>query len=155
MKKTIIYLLLLSAIFSACEKDDFCIQNPVTSKLIIRFFDATNRETPKRVQNLYVYSEVNSDTIARYNNVTIDSIAIPLNPNALETVYNFSKNGVVNQFSVKYDIEEEYVSRSCGFKVIFNNVEFTSPNNTWFIDFTPDTALNLDDQTAAHVQVFH
>lgn len=155
MKKTIIYLLLLSAIFSACEKDDFCIQNPVTSKLIIRFFDATNRETPKRVQNLYVYSEVNSDTIARYNNVTIDSIAIPLNPNALETVYNLSKNGVVNQFSVKYDIEEEYVSRSCGFKVIFNNVEFTSPNNTWFIDFTPDTALNLDDQTAAHVQVFH
>lgn len=155
MKKTILILLLFVALFSACEKDDFCTENPVTPRLIIRFYDDTNRETPKRVQNLVINSEANSDTIARYNSVSTDSIVIPLNPNALETVYNFSKDGVVNQFSINYDIQEEYVSRSCGYKIVYTNLEFTSPTNTWFTDFTPTTLLNLDDQTTAHVQIFH
>lgn len=155
MKQTILILLVSVALFSACEKDDFCTQNPVTPRLIIRFYDDTNRETTKRVQNLVINSEVNSDTIARYNGVSTDSIVIPLNPNAFETVYNFSKDGVVNQFSINYDIQEEYVSRSCGYKIVYTNLEFSSPTNTWFTDFTPKTLLNLNDQTTAHVQVFH
>lgn len=155
MKKIILLLVLFVAILSACEKDDFCTQNPVTSKLIIRFYDDTNRETPKRVQGLYISSEINTDTIARYNNVSLDSIAIPLNPNALETTFNFSKNGVVNQFSITYNIQEEYVSRSCGYKIVYSNLEFNSPTDTWIVDFTPDTILNLDDQTTAHVQIYH
>ncbi|MEN8965520.1 MAG: DUF6452 family protein [Polaribacter sp.] len=155
MKQTILILLVSVALFSACEKDDFCTQNPVTPRLIIRFYDDTNRETTKRVQNLVINSEANSDTIARYNGVSTDSIVIPLNPNALETVYNFSKDGVVNQFSINYDIQEEYVSRSCGYKIVYTNLEFSSPTNTWFTDFTPKTLLNLNDQTTAHVQVFH
>lgn len=155
MKQTILILLVSVALFSACEKDDFCTQNPVTPRLIIRFYDDTNRETTKRVQNLVINSEANSDTIARYNGVSTDSIVIPLNPNALETIYNFSKDGVVNQFSIKYDIQEEYVSRSCGYKIVYTNLEFSSPTNTWFTDFTPKTLLNLNDQTTAHVQVFH
>ena len=155
MKQRILILLVSVALFSACEKDDFCTQNPVTPRLIIRFYDDTNRETTKRVQNLVINSEVNSDTIARYNGVSTDSIVIPLNPNAFETVYNFSKDGVVNQFSINYDIQEEYVSRSCGYKIVYKNLEFSSPTNTWFTDFTPKTLLNLNDQTTAHVQVFH
>lgn len=155
MKQTILILLVSVALFSACEKDDFCTQNPVTPRLIIRFYDDTNRETTKRVQNLVINSEANSDTIARYNGVSTDSIVIPLNPNAFETVYNFSKDGVVNQFSINYDIQEEYVSRSCGYKIVYTNLEFSSPTNTWFTDFTPKTLLNLNDQTTAHVQVFH
>jgi hypothetical protein len=155
VKQTILILLVSVALFSACEKDDFCTQNPVTPRLIIRFYDDTNRETTKRVQNLVINSEANSDTIARYNGVSTDSIVIPLNPNALETVYNFSKDGVVNQFSINYDIQEEYVSRSCGYKIVYTNLEFSSPTNTWFTDFTPKTLLNLNDQTTAHVQVFH
>ena len=155
MKQTILILLVSVALFSACEKDDFCTQNPVTPRLIIRFYDDTNRETTKRVQNLVINSEANSDTIARYNGVSTDSIVIPLNPNALQTIYNFSKDGVVNQFSINYDIQEEYVSRSCGYKIVYTNLEFSSPTNTWFTDFTPKTLLNLNDQTTAHVQVFH
>ncbi len=143
------------AILSACEKDDFCTQNPVTSRLIIRFYDDTNRETPKRVQNLIINSEANSEPIDRYNNISTDSIVIPLNPNALETVYNFSKDGVINQFSITYDIQEEYVSRSCGYKIVYSNLEFSSPINTWFTGFTPTTTLNIDDQNTAHVQIFH
>jgi len=39
--------------------------------------------------------------------------------------------------------------------VIFNNLEFSSNTNSWITDFTPTTIINLDDQSAAHVQIFH
>ncbi|MFT6698855.1 MAG: hypothetical protein ACJAVD_000340, partial [Porticoccaceae bacterium] len=48
----------------------------------------------------------------------------------------------------------EYVSRSCGYKIIFNEVTFTS-DNTWITDFTPETLTTIDNQNEAHVQIFH
>ena len=155
MKTITLLLLFFLIVLSACEKDDFCIQNPVTSKLIIRFYDDTNRETKKRVQGLSIFSDINSDTIPRYKIVNTDSIAIPLNSNALETVYNFSKGNIINKFTIKYDIEEVYISRSCGYKVVFKNVEFSPASGSWITDFTPTTIINLDDQSKAHVQIFH
>lgn len=151
MRKIILLLFLLLVIISACEKDDFCIQNPVTPNLILRFYDNTNRETLKTVDNFYVWAE-GKDSI--FVNASLDSLYIPLNSAATETVYNFSKDNIVNQFTVKYITEEEYVSRSCGFKVIFNDVEFSS-DNTWVLDFTPTTLTTIDNQNEAHVQIFH
>ncbi|MDX6745861.1 DUF6452 family protein [Polaribacter sp. PL03] len=162
MKKIILLLLISVAIFSACEKDDFCTQNPVTSKLIITFYDETNRETSKNVQFLSVWSGT-KDTIAQYTSVTLDSIAIPLNSLTSETVYTLKKNATggakidneIATFTIKYNTTEEYVSRSCGFKVLFNNVEFSSSASSWITDFTPTTITNLNNQTTAHVQIFH
>jgi hypothetical protein len=155
VKKITLVLLLFFVVLSACEKDDFCIQNPVTSKLIIRFYDDTNRETKKRVQDLSIFSDINNDTIPRYKIIDTDSIAIPLNSNALKTVYNFSKGNIINKFTIKYDIEEVYISRSCGYKVVFKNVEFSTDSGSWITAFTPLTIINLDDQSEAHVQIFH
>ena len=71
-----------------------------------------------------------------------------------ETVYHLSTENTVNQFTVNYTPNEEYVSRSCGFKIIFNEVTFTS-DNTWITDFTPETLTTIDNQNEAHVQIFH
>ncbi|AUC84195.1 hypothetical protein CW731_02275 [Polaribacter sp. ALD11] len=164
MKKIILFLLLFLVLFSACEKDDFCVQNPVTSKLIIDFYDATNRETPKKVQLLSVWSGT-KDTISQYTSVSENSISIPLNSLTSETVYSFKKNtsggatskNEITTFTIKYDTEEEFVSRSCGYKVVFNNVAFSADtgSTSWIKDFTPTTIINLDNQTTAHVQIFH
>ncbi|TXD51723.1 MULTISPECIES: DUF6452 family protein [unclassified Polaribacter] len=151
MKKIIVFILLSMVIFSACEKDDFCIQNPVTPKLILRFYDTNNRETLKDVASFYVWAE-GKDSI--FKNVSTDSLVIPLNRFAEETIYNFSKNKVVNQFTIQYTTQDEYVSRSCGFRVLFNDVNFIS-NNTWISDFTPNTVTVIDNQIKAHVQIFH
>lgn len=162
MKKIIPFLIIYIALFSACEKDDFCTKNPVTSKLIITFYDDTNRETSKNVQRLSIWSGTN-DTIAQYTSVSKDSIAIPLNSLTTETIYKLKKNATngstanneIATFTIKYNTEEEYVSRSCGFKVLFKNVEFSSSTNSWISDFTPTTITNIDNQTEAHVQIFH
>jgi hypothetical protein len=96
-------------------------------------------------------------------NKTFNSISIPLNSLTLETRYILKKNddsgatvdNKIATFTIQYDTEEEFVSRSCGFKVIFSNLEFSSNTNSWITDFTPTTIINLDDQSAAHVQIFH
>ena len=137
---------------TSCEKDDFCLKNPVTENLVIEFYDETNTETLKKVTELYVWAE-GKDSI--YVNQTINTITIPLNSLSTETVYNFSKENVINQFTITYTPEEIYVSRSCGYKIIFNEVTFSS-DNTWIKDFTPEETLTtLENQDAAHVQVFH
>ncbi|MCG1036450.1 DUF6452 family protein [Polaribacter sargassicola] len=151
MKKTFLFFLAITLFIFACEKDDFCLENPVTPNLVLRFYDDVNRETLKKPASLYVWAE-GKDSI--FSNVTLDSIYIPLNSLELETVYNFSDGTNVDQFTITYTTEEEYVSRSCGYKIIFNDVNITS-TNTWITDFTPSTLTTIDNQDAAHVQIYH
>ncbi len=150
MRKIITILLLLILIIAGCEKDDFCTQNPVTPNLVLSFYDANNRETLKSVE-IYVWAE-GKDSI--YEGTSQDSIFVPLNSMDIETSYNFSVGNVVNQFTIKYTPDEKYVSRSCGFRILFNEVTFTS-DNTWITDFTPETLTTIDNQNEAHVQIFH
>ena len=154
MKKTIAILFLSIIIFSSCEKDDFCIQNPITPSLVLEFYDANNRESPKNFSSMTVWSESAENNDNLFENITRNKLEIPLNQFASETVYNFSQNGVVNQFTIKYSTEEVYVSRSCGFRVIFNDVSFES-DNTWISSFTPQTLTTIDNQNETHVQIFH
>jgi hypothetical protein len=162
MKKTILFIFLITIIISACEKDDFCIQNPVTPNLVLRFYDNTNRETIKTAQRLSVWSD-GKDTLAIYTSVNTDSIAIPLNTLSEETIYNLKINNIdgkiannkIATFTIKYTTQEDYVSRSCGYRILFNNVNLSVDSNSWVIDFTPVTLTTVDNQNAAHVQIFH
>ena len=103
------------------------------------------------MSSFYIWAE-GKDTI--FENISADSIYIPLNSLATETVYNFSKGNTINQFTIKYTPEDEYISRSCGFRTIFNEVTFIS-DNTWISDFTPEAVTTIDHQNEAHVQIFH
>jgi|Marorgknorr_s2lv_3_1036020.scaffolds.fasta_scaffold11550_2 hypothetical protein len=160
MKKTILFIFLLTLVFSACEKDDICLL-PNTPNLILRFYDSTNPTEIKKVALLSVWAD-GKDTIASYKSVATDSIVIPLNVNATETVYHFKMNSTSgnmadnrhNKISIKYTPEDVYISRSCGYKTIFNDVSITSDNG-WMQSFTPSTLITIDNETAAHVQIFH
>lgn len=144
----------------ACEKDDFCV-DPITPNLVLRFYDNTNQTEVKSVERLSVWA-AGKDTLTAYTSVTLDSIAIPLDPINTQTVYNFKMNNVdgnlannqVEQWTINYDLEEVYVSRSCGFKVIFNNVTISS-NSGWIQSFTPSNITTINNESSAHVQIFH
>ncbi|QVY65486.1 DUF6452 family protein [Polaribacter sp. Q13] len=153
LHKIIVILVFGLLINTSCTKDDFCLQNPVTPKLVLRFYDDTNKETLKSVSTLYVWAE-GKDTIANFNGTSLDSIYIPLNSLDTKTVYKFSNGTDVDTFTITYTPKEKYVSRSCGYKVTFNDVTFYS-DNTWIKEFTPSTLTTLDSQNIAHVQIFH
>ena len=157
MKKYYLFLSLIALLISSCEKDDFCIE-PITPNMIIRFYNATNISETKAVNDLTINIS-NLDSI--YTNVSLDSIVIPLDVTSNQIIYNFSSGTNVDILTIDYEIEEVFVSRSCGFKAIFNNVTVTSDvSNNWIIGLTETlentiTIPTIDDESAAHIQIFH
>jgi hypothetical protein len=157
MKKYYLLLSLIALLISSCEKDDFCIE-PITPNMIIRFYNATNITETKAVTDLTVNP---NDLDSIYINVSIDSIVIPLDVTSNQIIYNFSSGTNVDILTINYEIEEVFVSRSCGFKAIFNNVTVTSDvSNDWIIGLTETlentiTIPTIDDESAAHIQIFH
>ncbi len=157
MKKYYLFLSLIALLISSCEKDDFCIE-PITPNMIIRFYNATNISETKAVNDLTINIS-NLDSI--YTNVSLDSIVIPLDVTSNQLIYNFSSGTNVDILTIDYEIEEVFVSRSCGFKAIFNNVTITSDvSNDWIIGLTETlentiTIPTINDESAAHVQIFH
>lgn len=158
--KKIGFLFIFSLLIFACEKDDFCTE-AITPNLVLRFYDNANQTEFKNAERLSVWAD-GKDTLADYTSVTLDSIAIPLDPLNTQTIYNFKINSVdgnlannqIDQLTINYDIEEVYVSRSCGFKVIFNNVTVTSGTG-WIQSFTPSSITTINNESSAHVQIFH
>ena len=157
MKKYYLFLSLIALLISSCEKDDFCIE-PITPNMIIRFYNATNISETKAVTDLTVNP---NDLDSIYTNVSIDSIVIPLDVTSNQIIYNFSSGTNVDILTIDYEIEEVFVSRSCGFKAIFNNVTITSDvSNDWIIGLTETlentiTIPTINDESAAHIQIFH
>lgn len=162
MKKNILYIFFISFLLNACEKDDFCTEEtPKTPKLILRFYNNVNRNEYKSVKKLSIWAE-NKDTISEYKSIATDSIAIPLNTLATETIYHLKMNNsdgnlatnATNTITIKYTTEDVYISRSCGYKTYFNDVEITSDNG-WFVDFSPAQLTSINNEQEAHVKVYH
>jgi len=157
MKKNYLLLLLIALMVSSCEKDDFCIE-PITPNMVIRFYNATNITQTKPVVNLSVNPEGFDEL---YSNANLDSILIPLDVTSNQIIYNLSSESNIDVITINYDVEEVFVSRSCGFKAIFNNVSVTSDvSNDWIIGLTENlentiTIPTIDNETAAHVKIFH
>ena len=157
MKKHYLLLSFIALLVSSCEKDDFCIE-PVTPNMVIRFYNATNITQTKSVENLSVNPEGLDEL---YSNANLDSILIPLDVTSNQIIYNLSSESNIDVITIKYDVEEVFVSRSCGFKAIFNNVSVSSDvSNDWIIGLTETlentiTIPTIDNETAAHVKIFH
>ena len=156
MKKNGLLFCLAILIFYACTKDDFCTINPVTPNLVLRFYNATDTSAVKATDSLYVWAEGKDSIIT---NLSTDSIAIPLNTANNNTVYYFAKGTQLqNKLTISYTTKDEFVSRSCGFRVIFNDVSFTNEvngSNGWITSISPENLSTINNQNAAHIQVYH
>ena len=157
MKKYYLFLWLTAFFITGCEKDDFCI-DPITPNMIIRFYNATNISQIKPVTDLSI-NPVGYDDI--YSIENLDSIVLPLDVTSNQIIYNFSTGSNQDIITIDYDVEEVFVSRSCGFKAIFNNLTVTSDlSNDWIIGLTETlentiTITTIENESAAHLQIFH
>lgn len=147
---TVVFLVL------SCEKDDFCTQNPVTPNLIIKFNNFSDVNKAKQTDSLSVWAVGKKDSI--YKKVNLDSIALPLNSIAKKTIYNFSKNkDSISTIIIEYTPKEEYVSRSCGYRIIFNNVQLSKEvkPKSWIDSLSVKTIKTINNQKNAHVIFYH
>ena len=172
MKKTITIIAFLLLTIS-CEKDDVCTTaNADTSHLIIKFYDQLDQETLKSVTNLLVVGVDN--TLSYGIESTRDSIAIPLRILENNTSYRLIKeyaiddNGTPDDDSddfatgnedviiINYVNEEIFISKACGFKNVFNDVNFgfTADSDNWILS-TNVITNKIETEDNAHIHIFH
>ena len=159
MKKYFALLAFVILALIACEKDDFCTQNPVTPNLVLRFYDKDDTNDLKNVERLSIIAEGKTDSL--FVGRTTDSIAIPLNSLAEKTVYTLKMNTVDGNIAnnqtatltIEYKPEDDYVSRSCGYRIVFADV--TLNHSGWIDNLSTNSIPLIDNQAKAHVQVYH
>ena len=150
MRKHLILLFILCFTFVNCEKDDICIDT-TTPKLIIVFYNDTIPDIKKTVTSLTVWAEGKENI---YENKSLDSIAIPLEFNQNRTTYILDNKSFKDTIALTYDRKDIFVSRSCGYKTIFENLKIESMTSNWIKN---DTIKNttIDNETAVHLTIFH
>jgi hypothetical protein len=169
-KLFIAIILLLSIAFSACEKDDICVDGD-TPLLIIRFYDAENPTEFKAVPGLRVIGVGKDTPVDTFSDrlSTLDSISIPLKTNNPVTEFDFildsatdangDETGDIDLLSFNYTLNEKFVSRACGFIPNYENLnsDFTTAPENWIqsVEIIKDTIQLETEETTAHVKIFH
>jgi hypothetical protein len=151
MRKYLILLILCVTLIN-CEKDDICIDT-TTPKLIIVFYDnAIPNGIKKRLLDSVWVDGKNS--IKEFEKLSLDSIAIPLDLNQNMTKYIISSNSIRDTIEFTYNRKDIFVSRSCGYKTIFENLQIESITRNWIKN---DTIKNttIENETATHLTIFH
>ncbi|MEN8185912.1 MAG: DUF6452 family protein [Bacteroidota bacterium] len=163
--KNILFFILITILVS-CEKDDICLEEN-TPKLIIRFYDNENPALFKNVSNLAIRIEgLEGFYVNEGISTTTDSIAVPLEVvkdfTKIELILNGADEDADNDNSdfidVNYNRTDEFISRSCGFKTIYNTVEFQLNPDTeeWIKIITPvESPQNITNEKNRHVKIFH
>ena len=151
---------IISILFlTSCERDDICI-DPLTPKLIVRFYDKDQPTVLKKVTNLQVKIDSLGTFIPYGITSETDSIAIPLRIDTDITNYRFIKNyedttnEISDDFTVNYERELKFVSRSCGYKTIFKSISVSNLSNNW-IDHISIKQQNILNEKEAHLYVYH
>lgn len=155
-----ITLLITIITLISCEKDDICIEEN-TPHLIIRFYDNLDATSTKSVEQLKVTVKNSLDQEIQIGEITTtDSIVIPLNVNLDYTEILLSKNtngtnDNVDSFTLNYIRNEVFVSRSCGYKILYEDIQTINPvANDWIQNISRNNS-NIDNEAAAHLSIFH
>ena len=148
-------------IMIACEKDDICIESEIgTPRIILSFYDKTNKTLKKPVENLLIKGIEREDTLDIFSG---DSIAIPLRNNSNFSKFEFilnaggenSNNDTIHFEYSRYDL---YINRACGFKsnYILNDppAKLFNIDSPWIEQILKlkDTILNENN---AHLAIYH
>ncbi|WP_052158196.1 DUF6452 family protein [Lacinutrix jangbogonensis] len=164
MKKIITLLLLFFCIAFSCERDDICDEDtPTTPRMIVEFRDVTLTDNPKNVTKLRVEDFDDATRVLEgYDIVTEDQMILPLRTDANETKYRVYRdyvdtNGTISGnpdvITIQYGTKEVYVSRACGYKIIFENVEIIiEPDTDNWMDFAPS---ENDNQSVINEDEIH
>lgn len=149
-KLNIVFCIGIISLLLGCENDDICLE-PTTPQLIIRFYDVANPSTKKSVNSLNIWVAT-KDSIVK--NKATDSIAIPLNTTSTTTIYKFSSTNKVDDVSFTYQKGEVYISRSCGFKTVFQNVTASKTTSNWIQQVIIKNPT-IENEKNAHIHILH
>ncbi len=163
---------------SSCEPDDICDPNtPTTPRMLIKFYDITNPSVQKNVTNLKVIAEGMTEGVVLNPSAVDDTkylangnnILLPLKTDADLVKYKFilhygNQNPLlvnIDNLDFKYSREDQYVSRACGFKTIFNldpinpfTLTDTTPADEMWIQYVIVAQNNITYENETIIKIF-
>tara|TARA_R110002167_G_scaffold50143_3_gene146304 strand:+ start:3237 stop:3701 length:465 start_codon:yes stop_codon:yes gene_type:complete len=148
--------------FSACEKDDICVDGN-TPLLVIGFYDVTDTSLVKPVPLLVVKGLDGGDTLAVITNKSLESIELPLRPETDNTTFVLSQNptteaSTLNEdvITFNYESKEVFISRACGFVANYDNLSGTVGADAlnWILAIEVKTTL-VANSNETHVKIYH
>jgi len=166
LTKFILLVGIIGLSFSACEKDDICVDRD-TPLLVLEFFDFENREIVKEVSTLVVRGVDGTTTeLAIIANISASSVALPLRPNLGTTEFSLSQNPTpsdtatvnVDLVSFSYSTTEIFVSRACGFIANYNTVDGNLTIETGEGNWIKDIEViipEVENSNETHVKIYH
>ena len=162
-----IFIVFLLVVLS-CEKDDICpADTPTTPLLILTFADINDPDSPKAVDNFIAYGLDDTNTVVFFNSsiaASTDSIAVPLRDDSDLTRIVLQRDvldgdlntGNPDIISSNYERQSVFVSRACGFKNTYLNLNTTLENDAdLWIQQLQILNSNVEDQISAHVKILH
>ena len=161
-KLKIAFLILLGIIFfSACEKDDICVAGD-TPLLVIRFYNASDSTEIKAVTNLVVRGLISPDTLQIITNAALDSIALPLRSDIIDTSFILSQQSTtddpvnIDVLTFSYTTKEAFISRACGYIANYENLapNLTADADNWIKDIEVISST-VENSDTAHVKIYH
>ena len=152
MKKYLILFTVFLTTFSSCEKDDICVEEN-TPRLIISFYDNDDHEQIKQLTKTYIWA-VGKDSLSNYSNESLDSIAVPLNLSENVTKYVIENNTIKDTIEFNYSRKDTFISRSCGYITIFENLVIENNTILWIKD-TEILNATIENETFAHINIYH
>jgi len=177
--KKILLVIMIGLLTLSCEKDDICDANtPTTPRLIIKFYDNQNPASVRFVKDLRITSIVDGvekAIIFEKSNTEIlndTMVTLPLKVNENLTEYKFTFNSKseiqslisIDDLTFNYTRKDEFVSRACGFKTLFELN--ASTQNPIIINETPGitagnwikgvqiTQPKIYNENETHIKIF-
>ena len=144
----ILILVLLG--INGCEKDDFCV-DLITPKLTLRLYNFDDTTAFKASENMFVWA-IDKDSL--YNDAGLDSISLPLKLSDVTTIYVIENKSIKDTLELTYSPHDVFVSRSCGYKTIFEDLEVQRVTNNWIKDIEIINST-IENDTAAHIRILH
>ena len=184
IQKLVVLFIALALI--SCERDDICAETTATTpRLLIEFYDVSNPDDLKSVLRLTAYgeglvvdengmiiepTEIFDATILFNQNS--NSLALPLRIDTegeltslrlvLEKFTNLrldeddTTDSNIDILEINYIPEFVYISRACGYKSIFKNldIDLVDDDNTW-ISNIDIVETKIENENTVHVRIFH
>ncbi|AEK22730.1 DUF6452 family protein [Capnocytophaga canimorsus] len=161
----ILTLLLIFSAITACEPDDLCEHKVTTPQLILRLKDTDKPTKTKAAEKLLVYGKDQKQILSF---TTTDSLALPLKISEPQTTYLLVKDatfdansgtitsGEIAIITFSYQPEEQFVSKGCGFKVVYHNLKVAveDPTSVW-IKSVRINKTDIEDEKKAQVTIYH
>ena len=147
-------------------RDDICAEStPTTPLLIIDFFDAENPAEPKAVNNLALVVSDDPERARLFPAATTIEIPLQTGEGINATSFNFILNAGEDDIAepnidtvvFSYIQVEEYVRKACGFRVIYTTLDsqINPQDDGFWIDELQIINPTIEDETTAHVRIFH